>query len=61
MRGTLYLVAWAPDGLGLRLHAGNAAENGNRAIEHAHGAFDFRREIHVAGGVNNVDPMRYVA
>ena len=47
----------APDGFGLRLHAGHAAEHRHRAVEHAHGALDFGGEIHVAGSVNDVDAM----
>jgi hypothetical protein len=58
MRGTLVLGGLAPDGFGLRLHAGDAAEHGDRAVEHAHGALHFGGEIHVAGRVNDVDAMR---
>jgi len=49
-----------PDGFGLRLHAGNAAKHGDRAVKHAHGTFDFGGKIHVAGRVNDVDAMRNV-
>ena len=41
----------------LRLNAGDAAENGDRAVEHAHGTLHLGGEIHVAGGVDNVDAM----
>ena len=43
-----------PDRLGLRLHAGHAAEDGDRAIEHAQRTLHLGREIHVAGGVDDV-------
>ena len=55
----LVLGRLAPDGFGLRLHAGDAAEHGDRAVEHAHGALDFGREIHVARRVDDVDPVRH--
>ena len=56
-RGTLVLVGLAPDRLGLRLHAGNAVEDDDRAVEHAQAALDLDREIHVAGRVDQVDAM----
>ncbi len=49
-----------PDGLGLRLHARDAAEHGDRAVEHAHGALDLGGEINVTGRINDVDTMRNV-
>ena len=49
-----------PDGFGLRLHAGHAAEHRDRAVEHAHGALHLGGEIHVAGRVNDVDAVRHV-
>ncbi len=39
----------------LRLHAGDAAEHQDRAVEHAQAALDLDREIHVPGGVDDVD------
>jgi hypothetical protein len=44
----------------LRLHAGHAAEHGDRAVEHAHGALHLGGEIHVAGSVNDVDAVRNI-
>ncbi len=49
-----------PDGLGLRLHARDAAEHGDRAVEHAHGTLDFSGEINVTRRVNDIDAMRDV-
>ncbi len=46
-----------PDGFRLGLHAGNAAKDGDRAIEHAQRALDLGREIHVAGSVDDVDAL----
>ena len=46
-----------PDGFGLRLHAGDAVENRDRAIEHAQGTFHFRREINVTRRVDDVDAL----
>jgi hypothetical protein len=44
-----------PDGLGLRLHAGDAAEHDDRAVEHAQAALDLDREVDVARRVDQVD------
>ena len=43
-----------PDGLRLGLHAGDAAEDGDRAVENAQRALDLGREIHVAGSIDDV-------
>ena len=53
----LVLVGLAPDGLGLRLDAGDGVEQRDRAVEHAQGALDLDREVHVAGGVDDVDAV----
>ena len=50
-------VGLAPHGLGLRLHACHRVEDGNGAVEHAQGALDLDREVHVPGRIDNVDPM----
>ena len=47
----------APDGFGLRLHAGDTVENCDRAVEHAQRTLHFGREIHVAGRVDDVDAL----
>ena len=47
----------APDGFGLGLHAALGAEYGDRAVQHAQRALDLDGEIHVAGGVDQVDLM----
>ena len=57
-RGTLYLVGLPPDGFGLGLDAFLAVEDGDRAVEHAQGAFDLDGEIDVAGRVDQVDRVR---
>src|SRR4029077_14027530 len=49
-------VRLTPDFFRLRLHAVDCVEDGYRAIEHAQGALHLGGEIHVAGGVNNIDP-----
>ena len=49
------LVRLAPHRLGLRLHALLAVEDRDGAVEHAQGALDLDREVHVAGGVDDVD------
>ncbi len=42
------LVGLAPDGLRLRLHAGDRVEQRDRAVEHAQGALDLDGEVDVA-------------
>ena len=49
-----------PDGFRLRLHARNAAEHSDCAVEHAHGTFHFGGKINVSRRINNVDAMRNV-
>jgi hypothetical protein len=45
----LVLVGLAPDGFGLRLHTADRAIDHARAVEHAHRALDFDREVDVPG------------
>ena len=49
------LVGLAPHGLGLGLHTLLAVEDRDGAVEHAQAPLDLHREVHVAGGVDNVD------
>ena len=51
------LVRLAPDRLGLRLDAGHAVEDDDRAVEHAQAALDLDRKVHVPGRVDQVDAM----
>ena len=53
----LVLVGLAPDGLRLRLDAGDGVEDGDRAVEDAQAALDLDREVDVAGRVDDVDPV----
>ena len=48
-------VGLAPDGLGLRLDAGDAVEDGDRAVEHAQAALHLDRKVHVPGRIDDVD------
>ena len=48
-------VGLPPDGLGLRLDAGDAVEHGHRAVEHPQRALHLDGEVDVAGGVDDVD------
>jgi hypothetical protein len=52
--GHAEVVSLVPHRLGLRLHAGDATEDHDRAVEHAQGALDFHGEIHVAWGIDEV-------
>jgi hypothetical protein len=45
----------AVDGDRLRLHAGDAAQHQDRAVEHAERALDLDGEVDVPGGVDDVD------
>ena len=49
------LIGLAPNFFRLRLHAVHRVKYGNCAIEHAQRPLHLRREIHVAGRINNVD------
>src|SRR6185369_13833966 len=51
------LVGLAPDGLRLRLDAGDGVEDGDGAVEDAQAALDLDREVDVAGRVDDVDPV----
>ena len=51
-------VGLAPDGLGLRLDAGDGIEQRHGAVEHAERALDFDGEVHVTWGIDDVDPVR---
>jgi hypothetical protein len=48
----------AVDGVRLRLHAGDAAQHHDGAVEHAQRPLDLDREVDVAGGVDDVDVVR---
>ncbi len=55
--GDVVLVGLAPDGLRLRLDAGDRVEDGDRAVEDAQRALDLDGEVHVAGRVDDVDAV----
>ena len=48
-------VSLAPHRLALRLDAAHGAEHAHGTVEDAQRAFDLHREVHVAGGVDDVD------
>ena len=55
--GHVVAVGLAPHRLGLRLDAGDRVEHRDGAVEHAQAALDLDREVDVAGGVDDVDPV----
>ena len=55
--GHAVLVGLAPHGLGLGLDAAHGAEDGASAVQYAQGALHLGREVHVAGGVDDVDAV----
>jgi len=55
--GNPVLVGLPPDSLRLGLHAGHRVEHRDRAVQHAKGTLDLRREIDVAGGIDDVHPL----
>ena len=55
--GDVVFLGLAPDGLGLRLDAADAAEERDGAVEDAERALDLGGEVHVAGSVNEVDAV----
>ena len=50
-------VSLTPDGFGLRLNALVAVQHRDGAVEDAQAALDFNGEVHVAGGVDDVEAM----
>ena len=65
IRGTVVALHLAINGDRLRLHAGDAAQHEDGAIEHAQRALHLNREVDVAGRVDDVDlvspQLQYVA
>ena len=55
--GDLILFRLAPDRLGLGLYAALGAEHGDRAVQHAQGTLHLHGEVHVSGGVDDVDTV----
>ena len=55
--GYVILVGLTPHGLRLGLHAALGAQNSHRAVQHAQGTLHLNGEVHVARGVDDVDPM----
>ena len=53
--GHSVLVSLVPHGFRLRLNAAHSAEDGDSAIEDAERALHLHCEIHMAGGVDNID------
>src|SRR5262249_49436106 len=53
----IVFVGLSPDGLRLRLNAGDRVEHGDRAVEHTKTALDLDGEIHVSGSVDDVDSV----
>ena len=53
-------ISLSPDRFTLRLHATDAAEYSDGAIQHAQRPLDLGREVHVAGGIDDVEPVRLV-
>ena len=45
----------APHRFGLRLNTGHGVKDGDGAVEHAERTLYFNREVHVSGGVDDVD------
>src|SRR5262249_9097546 len=55
----IVFVGLPPDGLRLRLNAGDRVEYGDRAVEHTQTALDLDGEIHVSGRVDDVDSVLF--
>ena len=50
-------IGLTPHRLRLGLDAGDRVEDCDRTVEHAQGALDLDRKVHVPGRIDNVDPM----
>ncbi len=55
--GHAVTLGLAPHRLGLRLHAGNGVEHGDGAVENAQRTLDLSGEVHVAGGVDDLEAV----
>ncbi len=55
--GDVVAVGLTPHGLALGLHARHRIEDRHRAVEHTERPLDLHGEVHVAGGVDDVDPV----
>ena len=51
------VVSLTPNGLRLRLNAGNGVEDGDGTVEDAEGALDLGREVNVARGVDDLNDV----
>mmetsp|Transcript_13838 Transcript_13838/g.27027 ORF Transcript_13838/g.27027 Transcript_13838/m.27027 type:complete len:662 (-) Transcript_13838:374-2359(-) len=51
------LISLAPDGFRLWLHAGDAVEHGDGAVEHAQRSLNLQREVDVARRIDDVDAV----
>ena len=54
--GDVVVVGLAPDGLALGLDAALGAQHGDASVQDAQAALDFDSEVHVARGVDDVQP-----
>src|SRR6266581_4956102 len=59
--GDVVAVGLAPDGLGLRLDAAHGVEHGDGTVQDPEGTLHFDGEVHVPGGVDDVDAIRLAA
>jgi hypothetical protein len=50
-------ISLRPNRFGLRLDTGDGVDDRDRPVQHPQRALDFNREIDVAGGIDQVDPM----
>ena len=55
--GHVVLICLAPHRLRLGLHAGHGIHNYNAAIQDAQAPFHLGGEVHMAGGIDDIDPM----
>ena len=53
----MVFVGLPPDRFRLRLHPADGVVDHHGAVEHAHRALHFDREVHVAGGVDDIDAV----
>jgi len=51
----MIFIGLAPDCFRLRLHTGHAVEDDHAAVQHAQTALYFGREVHMPGGIDQVD------
>ena len=55
--GNPIFIRLSPDRFRLGLHSSNRTEDRNRSIQNPEGSLDLNSKIHMAGGIDDIDPV----